>query len=60
MQFEKGRKGGWAVLAELSEYDGTNDHLLEPYSINMETLIYSIQNIEQPPNLNAKMVEAEL
>jgi len=30
MQYDKGRNGGWAVLTEPSEYDGTNDDILVP------------------------------
>ena len=59
MQFEKGKSGGWAILAEPPEYDGENDDILEPYQINMKTLIYLIKHSEQPPTLNVEMVEAK-
>ena len=38
-EYEKRRKGGWDVLAELFNYDGTDLDCLEPFHINKYTLI---------------------
>lgn len=56
MQYEKGRKGGWAVLAEPPEYDGSNDDILEPLTINEECLIFMIAKTDQPKKLNVEKV----
>ena len=42
LYYEKGRKGGWAVLGKLPEYDGSNCDDLEPWQINEDILIYLI------------------
>ena len=60
MQFERGKNGGWAVLAEPPEYDGDNDEVLEPFQINEETLIYLIKNTIQPKHIQVKFVEVEV
>ena len=39
MGYKKGKKGGWADLAEPFDYDGTYLYCLEPFQINKDTLI---------------------
>ena len=60
MHWQRGRNGGWNVLAEPPAYDDTNDALLEPYQINADCLISLIQQTEQPPLLNIQIVEKDL
>ena len=57
MFYQKGRGGGWCILAAPPEFDGENDDLLEPYMVNEETLIYLIENTEQPSDLNVEIVK---
>ena len=40
MEYEKGRKKGWTVLAKNFDYYGTDLYSLEPFQINEYTLIY--------------------
>jgi len=56
MDWVRGRNGGWHVVAEPAEYDGTNDDVLEIYEINEESLMWMIINTEQPPKLNIQKV----
>ena len=60
MHCQRGKNGGWNVLAEPPAYDGTNDAPLEPYQINADCLIFLIQQTEQPPLLNIQIVEKDL
>ena len=47
-EYYKARKGGWTVLADPSDYDGTDLDCLGPFKINEDTLIYLIKKTEQP------------
>ena len=51
--------GGWNVLAEPPQYDGTNDEVLVPYEINDDCLIYLIKQTEQPQLLNIEKIEKD-
>ena len=47
---------GWFAMTEPPEYDGTNNHILEPIQISEDQLIILISNTEQPDALNVRMV----
>ena len=53
------RGGGWCVVGEPADYDGTNDDVLQPFLINQECLIPLIEAEEQPPLLNIEKVTNE-
>ena len=57
MFYQKGRGGGWCVLACPPEFDGQNEDVLEIYLVNEETLIYLIENTDQPAELNVEIVK---
>ena len=59
MHWQPYRGGGWCVLGEPAEYDGTNDDVLQPFLINEECLIPLIEAAEQPPLLNIEKVSNE-
>ena len=59
MHWQPYRGGGWCVLGEPAEYDGTNDDVLQPFLINEECLIPLIEAAEQRPLLNIKKVSNE-
>ena len=48
MEYGKGKKGGWTVLSETSDYNGTDFNCLDPFQITEDILIYLINNTEQP------------
>ncbi|EJK71400.1 hypothetical protein THAOC_07167, partial [Thalassiosira oceanica] len=50
---------GWHVMAEPSDYDGTNPDVLEPIAIKEDVIIHLIKNTEQPSHLNVRMVSEE-
>ena len=56
MHWKPFRGGGWNVITESLEFDGTNDDVLIIYGINEECLIYLIYQAEHPPILNVKVV----
>ena len=40
LDWKRGRRnGGWNVLADPPDYDGTDDDFLEPYAINEDCLV---------------------
>ena len=49
--------GGWCVLGEPEEYDGTNDDVLTPFVINDECLIPLVKTEDQPSLKNIKKVK---
>ena len=49
--------GGWCVLGEPAEYDGTNDGVLTLFVINDQCLICLIKIEHQPPLKNIKKVK---
>ena len=51
------RERGWHVLAKPPEYDGTNNHTLEPFQISEDQLFILISNTEQPDAFNVRMVQ---
>ena len=59
MDYQKGKNGGWCVLAMPPSYDGEKDNELEPYQINEETLIYLIANTKQPAESNVELVKRD-
>ena len=60
MRWRSGRvNGGWYVLAEPPEYDGTNKEVLEEFQINEECLIWTIKEYEQPRVLNVENILRE-
>ncbi len=57
VRWRRGSKnGGWYVVAEPPEYDGTDDDLLEEFQINEDCLIYMIQEYEQPRGMNVEKI----
>ena len=58
LDFEKGRNGGWAVLAEPPDYDGDENNL-EPFQINEDSLCYMIKRTPQPSANNVKLIRKE-
>ena len=56
MEYKKGRKVGWTVLADPSDCDGTDLYCLEPFRINKDTLIYLINNTEHPTVKNVHII----
>ena len=50
------RGGGWHVVAEPPEYDGTDNNFLESFQISEGLLIILISSTEQPDALNVRMV----
>ena len=59
MHWQPYRGGGWCVLGEPAEYDGTNDDVMQPFMINQECLIPLIEAEEQPPLLNIEKITNE-
>ena len=59
MSWKPHRGGGWCVLGEPVEYDGTNDDVLTPFVINDECLITLIEMADQPPLKNIKKVKTQ-
>ena len=57
MYWKPYRGGGWCILGEPAEYDGTNDDVLTPFVINNECLIPLIEMEDQPPLKNIKKVQ---
>ena len=53
MYWKPFRGRGWCAIAEPSEYDGTNDDVLEMYMIHEQCLIHLINLQEQPVILDA-------
>ena len=43
-------------MGEPTEYDGTNDDVLDPFVINNDCLIHLLKNTEQPAELNVRMI----
>jgi len=58
IDFEKGRNGGWVILAEPPDFDGNVDNL-EPFQINEETLCYMIKRTPQPSANNVQLIRKE-
>ena len=55
-EYEKGRKGGWAVLAKPFDCDKKGLDFLEPFHINEDTLIYLVQKTDQPTANNMNFI----
>ena len=56
MEYEKGRKVGWTVLAEPSNSDETDLYCLAPFHINKDTPIYLINNTEHTTANNVHLI----
>ena len=56
VEYEKGRKGGWAFLAEPFDYDGMDLDCLEPFQINEDILIYLIKKTEETTVNNVHLI----
>ena len=52
----KERGGGWYVVAETAEYDGSNANVLEIYEINDHCLMEMLIDTEQPAKLNIQKI----
>ena len=60
MRWRSGRvNGGWHVLAQPPEYNGSDRNLLEEFQINEGCLIYMIRIYEQPTVLNVEKILPE-
>ena len=59
MHWQPRRNGGWQVVAEPAECDGTNEEVLLVFQTNERCLICLIAQTEQPPLLNIQMVQKE-
>ena len=57
--FQNSKKGGWVVLAELQEYDGTNSDVLGTLQINEYILIYFIKKKDHPEQNNIHLIYQE-
>ena len=55
-EYYKARKGGWTVLADPYDYDGTDLDCLDTFQINKDTLRYLINNTEQPTSNNMHLI----
>eukprot|EP00957_Ditylum_brightwellii_P091600 6974633-Ditylum_brightwellii.AAC.1 len=63
LEFQQGRtlpkdERGWSVIAQLPEYDVTDDTILEPYKIN-ENLVTMIAETIQTGHLIIKIIQAD-
>ena len=45
--YEPNKKGGWAILGQPPDYDGTDCNQLEEVQINKDILIWMIKHTEQ-------------
>ena len=60
MYWKPYRGGGWCVICEPPEYDGTNENILEFYQLRWDGFIDMIMREDQPPLLNIKKVKLAL